>query len=121
MTKWHVKDLSKLTGISVQTLHYYDHINLLKPSGRLSNGYRIYSEKDLLCLQQIVALKFFGFELSKIKLLLVGNAQSVENFSTQALLLEKKQQFFLTQPTCSEKLLLKLKLINQFLGKLLFN
>ena len=48
MTQWYVKDLSKLTGISVQTLHHYDRIDLLKPSARLSNGYRIYSEKDLL-------------------------------------------------------------------------
>ena len=58
MTHWYVKDLSKLTGISVQTLHHYDRIELLKPSLRLSNGYRVYSEKDLLQLQQIIALKF---------------------------------------------------------------
>ena len=61
MTQWYVKDLSKLTGISVQTLHHYDRIALLKPSLRLSNGYRLYSEQDLLKLQQIIALKFFGF------------------------------------------------------------
>ncbi len=66
MAKWYVKDLSKLTGVSVQTLHHQDKINLLKPSLRLSNGYRIYSEEDLLRLQQIVALKFFGFELTSI-------------------------------------------------------
>ncbi len=70
MTQWYVKDLSKLTGVSVQTMHHYDRIGLLKPSVRLANGYRLYSEKDLLKLQQIIALKFFGFELSKIKFLL---------------------------------------------------
>jgi DNA-binding transcriptional MerR regulator len=47
MTKWYVKDLSKLTNVSVQTLHHYDRIGLLKPSLRLANGYRLYSEKDL--------------------------------------------------------------------------
>ncbi|MDF3054979.1 MAG: transcriptional regulator, MerR family, mercury resistance [Gammaproteobacteria bacterium] len=72
MAEWYVKDLSKLTGVSVQTLHHYDRIDLLKPSIRLSNGYRIYSEKDLLRLQQVIALKFFGFELSQIKALLAG-------------------------------------------------
>lgn len=46
MAEWYVKDLSKLTGVSVQTLHHYDRIDLLKPSVRLSNGYRIYSETD---------------------------------------------------------------------------
>jgi DNA-binding transcriptional MerR regulator len=40
----------------------------------MSNGYRVYSEKDFLKLQQIVALKFFGFELSQIKALLTGGA-----------------------------------------------
>ena len=88
MTKWYVKDLSKLTGVSTQTLHHYDRIDLLKPSIRLANGYRVYSEKDLLKLQQIVALKFFGFELSQIKVLLSGNVETLEHFSVQAKLLE---------------------------------
>ncbi|WP_058441734.1 MerR family transcriptional regulator [Legionella brunensis] len=90
MSQWYVKDLSKLTGVSVQTLHHYDRINLLKPSLRLSNGYRVYSEKDLLRLQQIIALKFFGFELSQIKALLTDKAGALENFITQAQLLEQK-------------------------------
>ncbi len=76
MAEWYVKDLSKLTGISVQTLHQYDRIHLLKPSIRLPNGYRIYSEKDLLRLQQIIALKFFGFELSQIKKLLNSDSEA---------------------------------------------
>lgn len=90
MTQWYVKDLSKLTGVSVQTLHHYDHIDLLKPSVRLPNGYRIYSEKDLLRLQQIIALKFFGFELAQIRELLASNADAIEHFSAQAKLLEQK-------------------------------
>ena len=90
MTQWYVKDLSKLTDVSVQTLHHYDRIDLLKPSVRMENGYRVYSEKDLLKLQQIIALKFFGFELSQIKALLSGTASTLENFSAQALFLEQK-------------------------------
>lgn len=90
MTQWYVKDLSKLTGVSVQTLHHYDRIELLKPSVRLANGYRVYSEKDLLKLQQIIALKFFGFKLLQIKALLSGNAGTLEHFSVQAQFLERK-------------------------------
>lgn len=90
MIQWYVKELSQLTGVSVQTLHHYDRIHLLKPSGRLSNGYRVYSEKDLLQLQQIIALKFFGFELSQIKALLSDNNGALEHFSVQAKLLEQK-------------------------------
>jgi hypothetical protein len=61
MAKWYVKELSSLTGVSVQTLHHYDRVSLLKPSVRLDNGYRLYSEQDLAKLQKIIALKFFGF------------------------------------------------------------
>ena len=89
MTQWFVKDLSRLTGISVQTLHHYDRIHLLKPSLRLANGYRVYSEKDLLKLQQIIALKFFGFELSQIKKLLSQENDALEHFKHQASILEK--------------------------------
>ncbi len=95
MAEWYVKDLSKITGVSVQTLHHYDRIDLLKPSIRLSNGYRVYSEKDLLRLQQIIALKFFGFELCQIKTLLGGSAGAIEHFSVQAKLLEQKAMVML--------------------------
>jgi DNA-binding transcriptional MerR regulator len=90
MTKWYVKTLSKLTGVSRQTLHHYDRIGLLKPSLRLPNGYRCYSEKDLLQLEQIIALKFCGFELSQIKALLTGSSGAFEHFVAQAKLLEQK-------------------------------
>jgi DNA-binding transcriptional MerR regulator len=90
MTQWFVKDLSKLTGASVQTLHHYDRIHLLKPSLRLANGYRVYSEKDLLRLQQIIALKFFGFDLSQIKILLCEESNALQHFDSQARVLEQK-------------------------------
>lgn len=96
MTQWTVKDFSNLAGVSVQTLHHYDRIDLLKPSVRLHNGYRVYSEKDLLQLQQIIALKFFGFELSKIKVLLRGNAGALEHFAAQAQFLEEKAKSYVS-------------------------
>ncbi len=90
MTQWYVKELSKLTQVTVQTLHHYDRIGLLKPSVRLANGYRLYSEKDLLKLQQIIALKFFGFELSQIKALLSQDVNMIDHFSAQSQFLEEK-------------------------------
>lgn len=90
MKQWYAKELSNLTQISVRTLHHYDKIGLLKPSLRQSNNYRLYSEKDLLQLQQIIALKFFGFELSQIKALLTGKVGALEHFSVQAQFLEQK-------------------------------
>lgn len=95
MKTWYVKDLSKATKVSVQTLHYYDKIGLLKPSIRHSNGYRCYSEKDLLKLQQIIALKFFGFKLSKIKAMLEKDISVYDSFLKQAKLLEENAKTLL--------------------------
>ncbi len=95
MTQWYVKEIAKLTNVSTQTLHHYDRIGLLKPSVRLANGYRRYSEKDLLKLQQIIALKFFGFELSQVKMLLSGEVNIKDQFAIQSGLLEKKAQSLL--------------------------
>lgn len=95
MTTWYVKDLSKLTEVSVQTLHHYDKIGLLEPSVRYANGYRSYSERDLLKLQQIIALKFFGFGLTQIKAILEGDVDAIESFSIQSQLLQQKAQTLL--------------------------
>lgn len=62
-----VGDLAKQTGVSVRTLHYYDEIGLLSPSHRTKAGYRLYDEKDIIRLQQIVSLRQIGFSLEQIK------------------------------------------------------
>ncbi len=90
MKQWYAKDLAKLAQVSVRTLHHYDKIGLLKPSLRQSNNYRLYSEKDLLKLQQIIALKFFGFELNQIKLLLSKNEDVSESLTLQSRFLREK-------------------------------
>ena len=90
MTQWYVNELSKLTKVTVRTLHHYDKIGLLKPSLRRSNGYRLYSEADLLKLQQIIALKFFGFELSRIKLLMQEEINIFDHFRAQQSFLEQQ-------------------------------
>lgn len=90
MAQWYIKQLSKLTHVSLQTLHYYDKIDLLKPSLRHVNGYRIYSEADLLKLQKIIALKFFLFELAEIKKILVLNVGAIDYLKEQSQLLKKK-------------------------------
>ena len=48
-----VKEISKLTGISVRTLHYYHEIGLLPPTAVSEAGYRLYDDKALEQLQQI--------------------------------------------------------------------
>ena len=70
MTEWRIKEISELTKTSVRMLRHYDKIGLLKPSYRSTNRYRYYTAKDLAKLQQIVALKYFGFSLNTIKSIL---------------------------------------------------
>jgi len=62
-----VKEVSKLTGISVRTLHYYDEIGLLKPAGFSEAGYRLYDDKALEALQQILFFREFELPLKQIK------------------------------------------------------
>ncbi len=83
MAQWYIKEFSKLSNVSVRTLHHYDKINLLKPSIRLANGYRLYAETDLLRLGQILALKFFGFELSQVQMLLEKESDALAHFMKQ--------------------------------------
>ncbi len=99
MKHWHVNELSKLTNVSVRTLHHYDQISLLKPGLRLANGYRLYSEPDLLKLQQIIALKFLGFKLSQIKVLVEAEVNVGEHFSMQARFLQEKAETLLEAST----------------------
>ncbi|WP_031517257.1 MerR family transcriptional regulator [Desulfofalx alkaliphila] len=62
-----VKEVADLVGISVRTLHHYDEIGLLTPDETTKSGYRVYSEKNLETLQQILFFKELGFPLKKIK------------------------------------------------------
>lgn len=62
-----ISEMAKLSGVSVRTLHYYDEINLLKPSEVIpETGYRYYDEQDLLKLQQILFYRELDFPLKDI-------------------------------------------------------
>ncbi len=62
-----VKDLAKLSGVTIRTLHHYDEIGLLKPAYHGVNGYRFYEEEQLLLLQQILFFRRLGLGLQKIR------------------------------------------------------
>ncbi|WP_394219778.1 MerR family transcriptional regulator [Halobacillus trueperi] len=62
-----VKEMAEMTGVSVRTLHHYDHIDLLSPSFVSEKGYRLYSGKEVARLQQILFFKEMEFSLKKIK------------------------------------------------------
>lgn len=62
-----VKEISKLTGISARTLHYYDEIGLFVPTDKSEAGYRLYDDKALETLQQILFFREFDIPLKEIK------------------------------------------------------
>ena len=69
-----VKEVSNLTGISVRTLHYYDEIGLLKPTGKSEAGYRLYDDKALETLQQVLFFREFDIPLKEIKAIMANPA-----------------------------------------------
>jgi MerR family transcriptional regulator, thiopeptide resistance regulator len=61
-----VKQVARLSGVSVRTLHHYDEVGLLKPASIGENGYRYYGQDELLRLQQILFHRELGFSLEEI-------------------------------------------------------
>ncbi len=81
---------AKLANVTERTIRYYDKIGLLKPSFVMENGYRRYTQSDLLKLQKILSLKHMGFSLEEIYPM-VSNEQNVkESFSMQIDLLDSQ-------------------------------
>lgn len=62
-----IKEVSKIAGISVRTLQYYDKIGLLRPTDYSDSGYRLYSDNDLIILQHILLFRELEFPLKEIK------------------------------------------------------
>ena len=62
-----INEAAKLTGVTVRTLHYYDQIGLLRPETVTDTGYRLYGEKDLERLSQILFFRELDFSLAQIK------------------------------------------------------
>ncbi|SNT26414.1 DNA-binding transcriptional regulator, MerR family [Rhodococcoides kyotonense] len=65
-----VGEVARLVGISVRTLHHYDQIDLVVPSGRTSKGYRSYSASDVERLHRVLTYRELGFPLDEIATLL---------------------------------------------------
>lgn len=62
-----VGEVAKKMGVTVRTLQYYDKEELLSPSAESEGGRRLYTDKDLVILHQIISLKSLGFSLKDIK------------------------------------------------------
>ena len=65
-------EVAKKMGVTVRTLQYYDKEGLLSPSAESEGGRRLYTDKDLITLYQIISLKSLGFSLDDIKQSLIS-------------------------------------------------
>ncbi|CAM5407810.1 MerR family transcriptional regulator [Streptomyces californicus] len=63
---WTVGRVAELAGVSVRTLHRYDAIGLVRPSGRTAAGYRAYAAGDMERLREVLAYRRLGFGLREI-------------------------------------------------------
>lgn len=81
---------AKLANVTERTIRYYDKIGLLKPSFVMENGYRRYTQSDLLKLQKILSLKHMGFSLDEIYPMVSKEQNIKESFSMQIDLLDSQ-------------------------------
>lgn len=87
-----IKSLANLAGISTRTLRYYDEIGLLSPCRVNSSGYRIYGEKEVNLLQQILFYRELELPLDKIKEIITKN-----DFDYKSALYEHKESLLRKQ------------------------
>ena len=87
---WTVGQAAALAGVSVRTLHHYDEIGLLRPSGRTHGGYRTYDRADLERLAQVVAYRELGFSLEQVAAVLDGDASATDHLREQHRLLRER-------------------------------
>jgi MerR family transcriptional regulator, thiopeptide resistance regulator len=92
--RWYkAQEFAERAGVTVRTLHHYDRLGLLAPSGRSEAGYRLYGDRDLVRLEQILALKFIGFPLREIRRLLKRDAKDLPGAlrRQRTMILEKRR------------------------------
>ena len=88
--KYSTGQFAKLANVTERTIRYYDKIGLLKPSFVMENGYRRYTQSDLLKLQKILSLKHMGFSLEEIYPMVSKEQNIKESFSMQLDLLDSQ-------------------------------
>ena len=87
-----IGEVAKLAKVSVKTLHHYDAIGLLTPTGRTDTGYRLYSVFDLARLQQILFYRELEFSLDTIHdIMTAPEFDELQALKNQKSMLEVKQ------------------------------
>ena len=82
-----VGEVARIAKVTIRTLHHYDGIGLLVPSGRSSAGYRLYTEADVASLQHIRFHRELGLALEEIRTILESR-----DFDSRAVLREHRER-----------------------------
>ncbi|WP_169082279.1 MerR family transcriptional regulator [Paenibacillus sp. PL91] len=98
-----VKDIVQITGITGRTLHYYDRIDLFKPTHLTEKGYRLYDRSSLEKLQTILFLKELDFSLKEIADILKLTRQE------QKQIIKKQRQTLLSRKQRLETIMVALE------------
>ena len=96
-----VNEVSRLTGVSIRALHYYDQIGLLPAAGHTDSGYRLYDDAALERLQQILLFRELEFSLKDIQRILSNSAFDREKALEQQI--ELPEQKGCTLLLCAEE------------------
>ncbi|MES5486889.1 MerR family transcriptional regulator [Bradyrhizobium sp. INPA03-11B] len=70
--RWRIGELADATGVTVRTLHHYEHTGLLAASERTDGGHRMYDRESVQRVHQILALRELGFSLHEIRKAMEG-------------------------------------------------
>lgn len=104
--RYSVGQVAKIARVTVRTLHHYDAIGLLHPSGRLDSQYRSYSMADLERLQRILCYRQLGFPLDRVKAMLDDpDTNPLEHLRRQHTLLSDRITELQRMATTLEKLM----------------
>lgn len=108
-----INKLANIAGISTRTIRYYDEIDLLKPCRISSSGYRIYGEKEIDILQQIMFYKSMDMKLSDIK-----NIISDPDFEVEKALEKHKEELIKRKEEIEELIITVEKTIKNKKGEI---
>lgn len=117
-----IQQLTRETGVTVRTLRYYDQIDLLKPSGKTEGGHRLYSEADVIRLQQILFLKEMGFSLKETANMLGKDELDLkDSLEKQLRFVQEEQKKFNRMERILQAVVYSVDVEGDLIGKLCLN
>jgi DNA-binding transcriptional MerR regulator len=87
---YHIGTVAKRTGLSIDTIRFYEKIELIKLDGRSSSGYRLFTDDHLRTLKFVIDSQKMGFSLSEIKELLALRSSAASACENVRDMIEKK-------------------------------